>query len=80
MAGTTLHNKAWSTDPDMVAEHNKALDDLELLRARVHAICGKLDADGGVTDTNYAAAGYSSTVAIATAAVLLAAKLGTTPT
>jgi hypothetical protein len=79
MAGTTKHNAAWSKSPDVVAEHNQMIDDIELLRARLDAICGKLDADAGVTDTNYQAGTYSSTSRVQ-AAQLLSSKFGTTPT
>ena len=34
---------------------NKLVDDIELLRAAIVAMATKLDADAGVTDTNYAA-------------------------
>jgi hypothetical protein len=77
MAGTTIRNKAWSTDPDKVAEHNRFIDDLELLRARINAICIKLDADATVSGTDYVAGAYGGTTAISSAAVLLAAKVGT---
>lgn len=40
---------------DMLLLHNAMLADLTALRAAVVAITAKLDADGGVTDTNYAA-------------------------
>ncbi|HUR55043.1 MAG TPA: hypothetical protein VMZ71_13000 [Gemmataceae bacterium] len=53
---------------------NKLIDDVELIRAAVTAMALKLDADGGVTDTNYAAG--PTLAAIDTAAELLAAKIG----
>lgn len=57
--------------------HNLLVDDIELLRARVNALCLKLDADAGVTDTNYTAGTFSSTNAISSASVLTSGKVNT---
>lgn len=51
------------------AEHNHVVTDLETLRAALAAITAKLDADGGVTDTNYAA------LTVPAAATLVAANV-----
>ena len=57
---------------ELIKQHNKLVDDLETLRAAHAALLAKLDADGGVTDADYAA-----TAAIAVpAAELTAAKIG----
>lgn len=79
MAGTLVKARAvlgvqGSISRQMVIEHNKMVDDIELIRAAVVALATKLDADGGVTDTNYAAG--ATLAAIDTAAELLAAKIG----
>jgi hypothetical protein len=80
MAGTTLkrHDHVLglpeSATRDLVIQFNKAIDDLELIRAAVTATCVKLDLDGGVTDTNYAA--QATVVLMDTAAEMLAAKIG----
>jgi hypothetical protein len=54
----------------VIIEHNKLVDDVEALRAKYAAALAKLDADAGVTDTNYVA---TQTVLAAT---LTAAKVG----
>lgn len=80
VAGTTLkrHDHILglpeSATRDLAIQLNAAIDDLELIRAAVTATCVKLDLDGGVTDTNYAA--QATVAAIDTAAELLAAKIG----
>ena len=80
MAGTTLKRldhvlgQPESAVRDLVIQLNKLIDDVELIRAAVTATCVKLDADAGVTDTNYAA--QATVAAIDTAAELLAAKIG----
>ena len=80
MAGTTLkrHDHVLglpeSATRDVVIQFNKLIDDIELIRAAVTATCVKLDSDGGVTDTNYAA--QATVVLIDTAAEMLAAKIG----
>jgi hypothetical protein len=55
---------------DLMLQHNKLVDDLETLRAKFVLVLQKLDADAGVTDTNYNAL---HTVAAAT---LTGAKIG----
>jgi hypothetical protein len=37
------------------AAHNKLIDDVELLRSKYVATITKMDADAGITDTNYVA-------------------------
>jgi hypothetical protein len=79
MAGTTLKRRDTGGHTenmvrDLVIQFNKLIDDVELIRAAVTATCVKLDADGGVTDTNYAA--QATVAAIDTAAEMLAAKIG----
>jgi hypothetical protein len=79
MAGTTLkrtqkYGMTESVTRDLVIQFNKLVDDVELIRAWATALTIKLDADAGVTDTNYAAA--ATMAAIDTAAELTAAKIG----
>ena len=78
MAGTTTSSRVTgvkgSDQSDLAIQHNKLVADVELLRAAIVAIATKLDADAGVTDTNYAAG--ATLAAIDTAAELLAAKIG----
>jgi len=78
MAGATikqsLPGRPGSALRTLIAEHNKLVADVELIRAAVTAMATKLDADAGVTDTDYAAA--ATLAAIDTAAEMLAAKLG----
>jgi len=80
MAGTTTSSypaeRAGTSTGDAVIQLNKVIDDLERLRARLNAVCVKLDADAGVTDTNYTAGTYSSTAAISAASSMTAAKIG----
>ena len=57
------------------AEHNKVVNDLELLRARLDAVCAKLDADAGVAETNYSGGTYGTTSPVNAATVLTAAKI-----
>lgn len=74
MAGTTTttHDNAGLAGAirQVIVEHNKLVDDLETLRAKYAAALAKLDADAGVTDTNYVS---TQTVLAAT---LTAAKVG----
>lgn len=58
----------------MIVNHNKLVDDVELLRAAVVAMAVQIDADNGTIGTDYAAA--ATITAIDTAAELLAAKIG----
>ena len=80
MAGTTLkrHDHVLglpeSATRDLAIQLNKAIDDIELIRAAVKATCVKLDLDGGVTDVDYAT--QATVTAITSAATLLAAKIG----
>jgi len=75
MAGTTTKSRDDAGHEqgalrDLMLQHNKMVDDLELLRSKFVATLTKLDNDAGVTDTNYNAL---NTVAAAT---LTAAKIG----
>lgn len=76
MAGTTtkqtLAGRPGSALRNLIIEHNKLVDDLETLRAKYAAALAKLDADAGVTDTDYVS---TQTVLAAT---LTAAKIGNT--
>lgn len=82
MAGTTLQRRQQfggvdSITRDLVIQFNKAIDDVERLRAAVVALAQKLDLDGGaggVIDDDYAAG--ATLLAIDTAAEMTAAKLG----
>lgn len=79
MAGTTLKRRdtagvSENMVRDLVIQMNKLIDDVELIRAAVVATCAKLDADAGVTDTNYAA--QATVAAIDPATDLQAAKIG----
>ena len=80
MAGTTLkrHDHVLGAEQsatrDLVIQTNKLIDDIELVRAAIHAIAVKLDDDTGVTDTNYEAG--ATMAAIDTAAEMTAAKIG----
>jgi hypothetical protein len=56
MAGTTLRRRVGvrsGAERALLAEYNKLVDDVELLRSKFAAVLTKLDADGGVTDVNY---------------------------
>jgi len=59
MAGTTVLSTpvgmAGSSLAAVRQEHNKLVDDLETVRAALATLATKLNADAGVTDTNYAA-------------------------
>jgi hypothetical protein len=61
MAGTAVSKKGefygggLSEVDSLRLSHNALVDDVELLRAAIVAMATKLDADAGVTDTNYAA-------------------------
>lgn len=78
MAGTTTKSLEQalpgSACKDTTVQFNKLIADVELLRAAIVAIATKLDADAGVTDTNYAAG--ATLAAIDTAAELTAALVG----
>jgi hypothetical protein len=57
MAGANI-SKPQTTAPgsdvrQLVVQHNKLVDDVELLRSKLAAVLTKLDSDAGVTDTNY---------------------------
>jgi hypothetical protein len=58
MAGTTVPERddamADSTTRQVRLEHNRLVDDVEALRAAFATLVTKLNADAGVTDTNYA--------------------------
>ena len=58
MAGTTVPDRddamADGTTRQVRLEFNKLVDDLETLRAAFATLVTKLNADAGVTDTNYA--------------------------
>ncbi len=58
MAGTTI-NKRDDVMPDgatynLRLQYNKLVDDVEAIRAAFATLATKLNADAGVTDTNYA--------------------------
>lgn len=78
MAGTTTKSKRLSRTGDaandLLIQFNKLVDNVELIRLWAVALTAKLDADAGVTDTNYAAA--ATLAAIDTAAEMTAAKIG----
>lgn len=59
-----------NSDKQSLIRENLALrTELDEMRANINAICAKLDADAGVTDTNYAALyGFSTTGALVTTA------------
>lgn len=59
-----------NSDKQSLIRENLALrTELDEMRANINAICAKLDADAGVTDTNYAALyGFSTAGALVTAA------------
>lgn len=59
---------------DLLVQYNKLVDDVEAIRAALVATCTKLDADAGVTDTNYVA--QATVAAINPATDLLGAKIG----
>lgn len=81
MAGTAVTIRQQYVDGGQVDRMrlsiNALVADVELLRARLHAVCGKLDADAGVTDTNYAAGTYSSTSSVSAASVLTGYTIST---
>lgn len=52
---TRLASRQPPSRKDLMTVLNAVQTDLAALRAAVVAITAKLDADGGVTDTNYAA-------------------------
>lgn len=78
MAGTTTKSRITSVKNsdvrDLLINFNKLVDDVENIRLALVATCTKLDADAGVTDTNYAA--QATVAAIDTAAEMLGAKIG----
>lgn len=67
MSGTTVARRqttvSGSIERQAVVEHNKLVDDVETLRASVATLVTKLNADAGVTDTNYAAPAASALTA-----------------
>ena len=68
MAGTTVPERddamPEGTTRQVRIEHNKLVDDVEALRLAFATAITKLNADGGVTDTNYASvAGATLTAA-----------------
>lgn len=72
MAGTTTKSRdnagqEQSALRELLIQHNKLVDDLEALRAAFATLVTKLNADAGVTDTNYASVA---------AATLTGAKVG----
>jgi hypothetical protein len=58
MAGTTVSadttGMLGSDLYQLRLEHNRLVDDVEAIRAAFATLATKLNADGGVTDTNYA--------------------------
>lgn len=78
MAGTTTKSRVnvghkQSAIRDLLIQFNKLVDDVENVRAVVVALTTKLDADAGVTDTNYTSV---TAAPINPATDLLAAKVG----
>jgi hypothetical protein len=73
MAGTTKITRpsqipgSGDSTAETTTQLNKLIDDLETVRAALATLATKLNADAGVTDTNYAAPA---------AAALTAAKVG----
>lgn len=67
MAGTTKIGRATGMAESTVnltrLEFNKLVDDLETLRAAFASLVTKLNADAGVTDTNYASVAAASLLA-----------------
>lgn len=49
---------------DLIAQHNAAVADLATVRTALNTAMTKLNADGGVTDTNYAAAAALTATAV----------------
>lgn len=89
MAGTTTKSK--ETSPayqgdltrDLCKQFNKLVDDVEVLRAALNTLATnfnatlvKLDADAGVTDTNYNATQAVTRTTYDAAADLTGAKIG----
>ena len=78
MAGTTTKSRRTTMRSqdvnDLLVQYNTLVDDVELIRLWAVALVAKLDADAGVTDTNYAA--QATLQAIDTAAEMTAAKIG----
>lgn len=58
----------------MIVNHNKVIDDLELIRAAVKAMAAQIDADAGTIGTDYVAA--ATITAITSAATMTGAKIG----
>lgn len=75
MAGTTIIATREGIRPGVTEESrlalNKLVDDVESLRAALDTVADQLDSDAGVTDTDYAA-----NAAVATAATMVAPKVG----
>lgn len=87
MAGTTTISTPvgmlGSTTQDTRLQHNKLVDDVEVLRAGLNtlatafnAVLAKLDADSGVGDTNYVALQAVTRTTYDAAGDLTAAKVG----
>lgn len=88
MAGTTTSSKqslrGQETElADMVVNFNLLVDDVEVLRAALNtlatnfnAVLTKLDADAGVTDTNYNSTQAVTRTTYDTAGDLTGAKIG----
>lgn len=87
MAGTTTISTPTglrgSDVADMRLQLNKAIDDIEVLRAGLNtlatnynAVLTKLDADAGVTDTNYNSTQAVTRTTYDAASDLTAAKVG----
>lgn len=88
MAGTTTSSKqtqrGQETDlADLIINHNLVVDDVEVLRAALNtlatnfnAVLTKLDADAGVTDTNYNSTQAVTRTTYDTAGDLTGAKIG----
>lgn len=53
--GAGLQPGGSNGETDLAAVLRDVIDDLNDLRSKHNALLAKLDADGGVTDTNYAA-------------------------
>ncbi len=87
MAGTTTKSKQsqkiGADVGQLVVQHNLLIDDVEVLRAALNtlatnfnAVLTKLDADTGVTDTNYNSTQAVTRTTYDTAGDLAAAKIG----
>lgn len=87
MAGTTTSSRRTTLSGDalndLLVQFNKLVDDVETLRAGLgtlgtnfNATLTKLDADAGVTDTNYNALQAVTTTTYDAAGDMTAAKIG----